>query len=168
MVLYSGMRTAPLNTSCWFGLIPDDYVRIGISPGGLATGHRLYRKLNPGERFNSSRPAEYIKRYNAEILFKLNAQKVLQDLVRIASGKAPVLCCFERVGSGQWCHRASACRKLVRGGAGHRRPGVRPRRAAAGTHPLLLRSGGRPRDRLARHLSPSETTLVDQTSISPY
>ena len=81
MVLYSDMRTAPLKTGCWFGLIPDDHVCIGISPRGLATGHRLYRKLNPGERFNSSRPAEYIKRYNAEILFKLNAQKVLQDLV---------------------------------------------------------------------------------------
>ena len=78
------MKTPPLKTGCWFGQIPDDHVRIGISrrpPRGLSTGHRLYPKLNPGEWFNGVPAAEYIKRYHAEILCKLNARKVLYDLV---------------------------------------------------------------------------------------
>jgi hypothetical protein len=68
------MKTPQLKTGCWFGQIPDDHVRIGISrrtPRGLSTGHRLYPKLNPGEWFNGVPAAEYIKRYNAEILCKL-------------------------------------------------------------------------------------------------
>ena len=32
---------------------------------------------------------------------------------KITGGKVPVLCCFERVGSGQWCHRSLAAERLA-------------------------------------------------------
>ena len=122
-------------------------------------------RLNPGEWFNGVPAAEYIKRYNAEILCKLNAQKVLHDLVRIADGKVPVLCCFERVGSGQWCHRALVASWLA-AVLGIAVPELGREELPQERHPLLPRSGSHPGDR-AGHLNPSEPILAEPTSARP-
>jgi hypothetical protein len=111
------MTDTSVKTASWFGQIPDDHVRIGISRGtprfsGI-TGYRLYRRLAPGEWFNSTTTAEFIKRY-AEILDQLDPHQVLHDLLRIADGKVPVLCCFERVGGPVWCHRSLAAAWLAK------------------------------------------------------
>jgi hypothetical protein len=159
------MKTPPLKTGCWFGQIPDDHVRIGISrgtPRGFSTEHRLYRKLNPGEWFNGS-AAEHVKRYHAEILCKLNARKVVYDLARIADGKVPVLCCFEHVGSGQWCHRALVASWLA-AVLGIAVPELGHEDLPQERHPLLPRREGHPGVRLARHLNPSEPISAGSTS----
>lgn len=98
-----------IKTGSWFTPIPDDHARIGISrgvPRRMPAGFRRYTKLNPGPWFHSVDVDEYRRRYDTEILGVLDPQQVVDDLLRIADGKIPVLCCFERPGPGQWCHRA--------------------------------------------------------------
>lgn len=99
-----------LKTASWFSVLPPDHIRIGISRGvprlAIGKGYRLYRKLAPGPWFNHVPLDEYRRRYDAEILAPLDPQQVVDDLLRIAGGRIPVLCCFERPGPGQWCHRA--------------------------------------------------------------
>ena len=133
-------RPTTVKTASWFDPFPSDHVRIGISRGtprfsGI-TGYRLYRKLNPGSWFNSVPTAEYVARYQAEILDRLDAQEVLDDLVRIAVGKTPLLCCFERVGSGQWCHRSLVAQWLSEA-LGIKVSELGHERLAQDKHPLL-------------------------------
>ena len=75
-------------------------------------GFRMYRKLQPGPWFNSVSTLEYDRLYKAEVLALLDPAKVIADLEAIARGKIPVLCCYERAGSGLWCHRALAAQWL--------------------------------------------------------
>ena len=103
-------------TTGWYTPLPEDHLRIGISrgvPRRFPAGFRMYRKLQPGPWFNSVSPVEYERLYNAEVLAPLEPAKVMADLEAIAGGKIPVLCCYERAGSGQWCHRALAARWLA-------------------------------------------------------
>jgi hypothetical protein len=99
-----------MKTGCWFASLPGDHIRIGISrgvPRGLAAGYRLFRKLAPGPWFNScTTHAEYDARYQAEILAPLCPSQVFDEIEAIAQGKVPALCCFERAGGLQWCHRS--------------------------------------------------------------
>jgi hypothetical protein len=134
------MKRTSIKTGCWFGQIPDDHVRIGISRGtprfsGI-TGYRLYRKLNPGSWFNSVPTPEYLERYQTEVLDRLDAQDVLDDLVRISNGCVPVLCCFERVGSGQWCHRSLVAQWLSET-LGIKVPEIGHEHLPQAQHPLL-------------------------------
>jgi Protein of unknown function, DUF488 len=112
------LRGLAIKTSSWLAPLPDGYIRIGISrgtPRGII-GYRVYRKLAPGPWFNSTPdPAEWEARYRAEVLSRLTPQQVLGDLLKIANGKTPVLCCFERAGSGHWCHRSLAASWLAQG-----------------------------------------------------
>lgn len=45
-----------LKTGFWYGNLPQDHIRIGISrgvPRRMAAGNRVFRKLAPGPWFNS-------------------------------------------------------------------------------------------------------------------
>jgi hypothetical protein len=98
-----------MKTASWFTALPLDHVRIGISrgiPRPVAPGYRLFRKLQPGTWFNSVTVAEYIARYQAAVLDRLDPITVREDLERLAGGQIPVLCCFGRAGGPGWCHRA--------------------------------------------------------------
>lgn len=103
-------------TSSWFTALPAGYKRIGISrgtPRGQMAGFRLFKQLAPGAWFNSVGPLEYDRLYRAEILGPLDPAKVMAQLQELADGQIPVLLCFEKAGSGQWCHRAMAARWLA-------------------------------------------------------
>jgi hypothetical protein len=96
-------------TTSWFSkLDPDVYTRIGISRGALRgqSGFRRYAKLNPGVWFNSVGPEEYRNLYYAEVLDRLDPKVVVADLLKLADGRVPALCCFEPASDPLWCHRA--------------------------------------------------------------
>src|ERR1700760_3271647 len=113
-----GMPTTfRVKTGSWSTHLPDDHTRIGISRGtprfGIGKGFRLCRKLNPGPWFNRVSTADYLERYQAEVLDWLDPEQTLAETEPLARGRIPVLCCFETVGTGQWCHRALAARWLA-------------------------------------------------------
>ena len=56
---------------------------------------------------------EYRRLSTWKSLTSLDAVRVRDDLIRLADGRIPVLCCFERPGRGQWCHRAIAAQWLA-------------------------------------------------------
>jgi hypothetical protein len=98
-------------TSSWFTkLDPERYKRIGISrgvPRNRSGGYRMYRALQPGTWFNScATPREFMRRYQADVLDPLDPTVVVDDLVWLAGGKIPVLCCWEAATGDTWCHRA--------------------------------------------------------------
>ena len=99
-----------VKTGSWSTQLPDDHARIGISRGTprfrVGKDVRLYRKLNPGPWFNRVGTAEYLERYQAEVLDQLDPSRTLVEIEALARGRIPVLCCFEKVGTGLWCHRA--------------------------------------------------------------
>ncbi len=106
-----------IKTASWFTVLPADHLRIAISrgtPRGIGPGFRKYRKLAPGAWFNScAMPQEYQRLYSAEILAALDPQRVAAELLALAGGRVPVMCCFETPGSGTWCHRALAAEWLA-------------------------------------------------------
>jgi hypothetical protein len=99
-----------MKTASWFTKLPADHQRIGTSrgtPRGQPAGFRIYRKLAPGPWFNSVSVAEYDRLYQAEILGKLDARQVWDELHEMSNGKIPVLLCYEQPNTlPQWCHRA--------------------------------------------------------------
>jgi hypothetical protein len=54
----------------------------------------VYRKLAPGPWFNTAPLNEYRRLYDIEIPGVLDAARVRDDLLRLADGRVPVLCCF--------------------------------------------------------------------------
>jgi len=104
----------------------------------IGKGYRVYRRLAPGPWFNSTDTQDAVARLETwaaaasaavaeglrariayreaagftalyrEVLSKLDPPQVVDELMRIADGKIPVLCCFEKVGGPQWCHRSQA------------------------------------------------------------
>lgn len=105
-----------MKTASWFTQLPEDHMRIGISRGAprrMAAGYRIYKSLAPGAWFNSVGVAEYYHRYRTEILGPLNPRTVAEDLHRLAGGKVPVILCYERPGTTDWCHRAMAAEWLA-------------------------------------------------------
>ena len=105
-----------IKTSSWFDTLPANHMRIGISrgvPRRLAAGYRIYRKLAPGAWFNSVGADEYYHRYRTEILGPLDPRAVAAELADMANGGVAVMLCYERAGSGDWCHRAMAAEWLA-------------------------------------------------------
>ena len=80
----------------------------------MTAGYRLFRRLAPGRWFNSVDAQEYQRRYQADILDPLNPRIVADQLTDLVGGAVAVLVCFERAGSGQWCHRALAAEWLAK------------------------------------------------------
>jgi hypothetical protein len=111
-----GLLGIRVKTGSWSTQLPNGHLRIGISRGtprfGVGKGFRLYRKLNPGPWFNRVSTAEYLERYQAEVLDRLDPEQTLMEIEQLARGRVPVLCCYEQAGSGQWCHRALAAQWL--------------------------------------------------------
>lgn len=103
------MSQPKIVTSSWFTPLPQNHVRIGISrgvPRGTPKGYRRYTALNPGPWFSSVSVEEYIRRYNDEVLHKLDPQRVVDDLTALSAGGTPTLLCFEKPAPGpDWCHR---------------------------------------------------------------
>ena len=94
-----------IKTASWFGKLPANHVKIGISPvvprNFPAGSYRRLRALEPGPWFNSVAPDEYLRRYN-RILDRLQPRIVAADLRDLAGegrvpvlGKVPVLVCWE-------------------------------------------------------------------------
>lgn len=68
-------------------------------------GYRKYMKLAPGPWFSSVSPQEYQERYQAEMLDKLDPERVVRELLGLAGEKVPVLVCYEAPHKPDWCHR---------------------------------------------------------------
>lgn len=101
-----------IKTACWFASVPDDHIKIGVSrgtPRGMPAGYRRYPALAPGSWFMSVGPAEYLTRFNAEILGPLDPAAVAAKLAALSGDKVPVMVCYERAdkieAGEQWCHR---------------------------------------------------------------
>lgn len=98
-----------ITTSSWFTPLPDDHLRIGISrgtPRGMPAGYRRYTALQPGPWFRTASVDEYRRRYVAEVLDRLDPQRVVADLTAVSAGRIPTLVCFEQPDPGpDWCHR---------------------------------------------------------------
>jgi hypothetical protein len=94
-------------TSSWFGALPPEYSRIGISrgtPRGQA-GFRMYRKLQPGAGTLKLPDAEFTSQYMREVLGQLDPRQTVDELIVLAAGRVPALLCFEHTHSPAWCHR---------------------------------------------------------------
>lgn len=103
-----GMQKAIIMTSCWFSKLPADHLKFGISrgtPRGMAAGYRKYMKLAPGPWFSSVTPQEYQRLYQAEVLDKLDPERVVKELLDFADGQVPTLVCYELPHKPDWCHR---------------------------------------------------------------
>jgi hypothetical protein len=99
-------------TGWWFGRYADDHIKVGISRGVLRkmpAGYKRYPKLNPGSWFNSVSPADYLSLYNSEVLAPLDPQQVVDDIMKLAGDRIPVLVCYESpkdIHAGtKWRHR---------------------------------------------------------------
>lgn len=96
--------------------LPKDIIRISISlyqPRGVLF-YRLSQfcpnssilseyKSNPNEQI-------YTKRFNSEILGKLNKNEVIELINNISNGRDLVLLCYEK--SGSFCHRSLVAKYL--------------------------------------------------------
>ena len=94
-------------TASWRTKLPANIVRIGVSRGvpRSASGYRRYRQLEPGSWFRTSSATEYVARYRAEILSRLDPHRVVSDLAALSNGHPVALLCWEEAGD-EWCHRA--------------------------------------------------------------
>lgn len=104
-------------TTSWYTRLPTDFVRVGISrgvPRRHPASYRRYRPLYPGPWLDAPTD-KFIRLYETEVLGVLDADCVLQDLVRIGNGAPVALLCFERCGTSDgWCHRALVSRWFER------------------------------------------------------
>jgi hypothetical protein len=58
-----------------------------------------------GSWFRTAGTEEYRARYAAQ-LAELDAAEIVAQIDNAARGMIPVLCCYERLGSTDWCHRS--------------------------------------------------------------
>jgi hypothetical protein len=111
-------RTPPtLVTSSWstqlpvadlFSPAPETYARIGISRGVPRNqrGFRIYRALQPPQGSLKLPPQAFTRTYVREVLGRLDARQVLDELLALADGAIPALLCFESPVGDDWCHRS--------------------------------------------------------------
>jgi hypothetical protein len=84
--------------------------RIGIArwaPRWTPAGYRVFSALAPGRWFNSVDQATYRRRYEREILGRLDPQQTWDQLHELAAGAEPVLLCWEQppFTESNFCHR---------------------------------------------------------------
>jgi hypothetical protein len=98
----------PLPAADLFTSAPESCARIGISRGTPRgqRGFRMYRALQPGPGTLKLPAAEFTSHYVRDVLGRLDAQVVVDELLAMADGKIPALCCFEHTYGDAWCHRA--------------------------------------------------------------
>ncbi len=78
-----------------------------FAPRGTPAGFRVFRKLAPGDWFNSVSREEYRTLYFREILGPLDPRATFEVLQMIAAPVEPVLLCWEKTPFTEtnWCHR---------------------------------------------------------------
>jgi hypothetical protein len=94
-------------TASYFDRLPMGYVKIGISrgvPRGMQGVPRI-PSLQPGPWFRTADNETYRAKY-VGILASLDPTEIVAEIDAKAQGQIPVLCCYERFGSGDWCHRS--------------------------------------------------------------
>lgn len=70
----------------------------------LAPSYDLVSDYKQRERAgNLMSREEYIERYSREVFHVFDPKKCYSDLIQLARGKVPVICCYEKVGD--FCHR---------------------------------------------------------------
>jgi len=67
--------------------------------------------LAPGQWMWSVSDDEFIRRYSCQ-LARLDPHRTVDDLARLSNGSPIALLCFEKPGTGVWCHRSLAARWL--------------------------------------------------------
>jgi hypothetical protein len=133
-----------IRTASWFTKpLPLNYTRIAICRGTphWLSGFRRYPKLNPGPSCWEPLAAdEWIRRYHTEVLDRLDPERVAAELQAIAGeGNIPTLLCWERAGSGRWCHRSITARWLA-AGLGIAIPELGHEHLPQDAHPMLPRA----------------------------
>lgn len=78
------------------------------APRSTPAGYRMYKPLAPGDWFNSVSTSRYIELYESEVLGRLDARQVWNDLHTLTGGQEPVLLCWEK--PGEFCHRQLVAR----------------------------------------------------------
>ena len=63
----------------------------------IPAGYHTFRKLIPGEWFNSVSVSRYIELYEREVLAKLNPEHIQNELHLLAGNAKPVLLCWEKM-----------------------------------------------------------------------
>lgn len=128
-----------IKTGSWFGEVPTDHIKIGISrgvPRRMPAGYRVYRKLAPGSWFQSVSAEEYYHRYRTEILAPLDPRVIAAELIDLARGAVPVMVCYEKAGGPDWCHRAMTAEWLAEA-LGRPIPEVGLETLSQADHPLM-------------------------------
>ncbi|MCE4223633.1 DUF488 domain-containing protein [Methylobacterium sp. C25] len=94
-------------TSHWFAKLPRDHIKIGVSSGTPSGFKHLPRiaELAPGPYFRTADAETYRSRYVTQ-LAQLDPTQIVDRIDQLAQGQTPVLVCWERPGTGDWCHRA--------------------------------------------------------------
>jgi hypothetical protein len=98
-----------MKTSC-FSLYKGEG-RISIAryaPRNTPAGYHTFRKLAPGNWFNSVSTSRYIELYEHDILAKLNPERTWNELHMLTGNVEPVLLCYEL--PGEFCHRQLVAR----------------------------------------------------------
>src|SRR6266545_4773974 len=103
-----GMKPTTV-TSCWSAThrwaTRRSVFRAAFRAGGPAIGGT--GRLNRALGFASVMPAEFIRRYNEDVLGVLRAEDVVEQLLDLAGGRIPALPCWEDPEPGPcWCQRA--------------------------------------------------------------
>ena len=95
-----------IKTSYWYQSLPADHIKIGVSRGVPPRFRQAPRmiELQPGPWFRSVDAETYRSLFVAG-LQKHDPAAIVEKIDCLAQGRVPVLCCWERPGTG-WCHRA--------------------------------------------------------------
>ncbi|WP_336284202.1 hypothetical protein [Citrobacter arsenatis] len=97
-----------MKTSCFSLYRGEGRISIArYAPRNTPAGYHTFRKLAPGDWFNSVSTSRYIELYEREILAKLNPEQTWNEL-HLLAGCEPVLLCWEK--PGEFCHRQLVAR----------------------------------------------------------
>ena len=96
-----------IKTGYWWDRLPPGHVKVGISrgtPRGMRAAPKIIALAPGGSWFRTASTEEYRALYAAQLSL-LDAGEIVDQIDSAAARQIPVLCCYERLGSGDWCHR---------------------------------------------------------------
>jgi hypothetical protein len=98
-----------MKTSCFSLYRGEGRVSIArFAPRNTPAGYNTFKKLAPGDWFNSVSVSRYIELYEHEVLAKLNPERTWNELHLLTGNIEPVLLCWEK--PGEFCHRQLVAR----------------------------------------------------------
>ncbi|EPT5086711.1 hypothetical protein ACVUCS_003656 [Salmonella enterica subsp. enterica] len=98
-----------MKTSCFSLYRGEGRISIArYAPRNTPAGYHTFRKLAPGDWFNSVSTSRYIELYERDILAKLNPEQTWNELHLLTGNVEPVLLCWEK--PGEFCHRQLVAR----------------------------------------------------------